>query len=839
MPAEGTYGSFGVEYQIDAREAVKAAKSFEQGLQRNQALVESIAKSLPEIGKQAGNVFRKHVLPFFIPDLSLGKKIIQAPVKAIKKLMSRGETLLGVAAIGDTAYLQDQLQKLNTTVFSGRENIKKLSKSVLDLSISMNISQDTTIEAIGSLGRYGKALIHNEELINKQTKTVLRSAIMMQDAWNLSIDEGIQLQVTLTKEFGLSIPEMNKYIGRMKSLADATGQTMAEITALFREVKTLTAILRPENRASFTKGLTETVSQLESMQINLRDLAFEFVDIQNPILAADKIWKFSFLGISPEEAKTPLIALRKIAQNIKTMDLGQLEALGVLSRDQIVNLQELNALSEKDFQLRLKEVNLEKDWNKARSTLIDSTKRIGRAMRGMWRGALLPLVNSMAKLMNLTAGVVEGFAKMINIISKFTYGVGGPALAFISAFLIQWGLMVLKFKIIKKAIEGVGLLISSYAGHTDIVIKFTDAINRLHKFLALSPFSRAFKYILAPFKLIKDSFVFIIEKFAPVKGALGTLGKSFGFFGKVLGAFSTVLIVFSLIKESIIFTVIIFKGLVKVVSLVVNKIKDMFSVFKPKDTKRISGFFSVIFNWLKRMGPIIKIISIVLGAAMLFNPVTAAIFGVITAINIIVMNWGVLTDSFKSGLVQMGKGFIKLGKVILKALLAPFQILFHMASGIFHLVSLKPGKALASFKKAFFMPTAIAGETIEAFGDIAVGLGKTVKAAVTDGVIDANKKEEARKRGAIDIPRFNLIGLRSGQQLAFIAETKKTNDLIKQHIAATENGTAETNRSIKENATKVSVSQKRVVQSDLGTATFNGAIDVREEKTTGSNILFN
>lgn len=754
---EGSYGAMGVEFYLDDTEAKKAVRHFGNTIEKTQDSFDKFLDSLVPVAREVGKI-TKTVL-----DLPRKTAKMLDPVKGSRNLGNRATGLAGGLMFGDTAMLQKELAELSTVALAGVENVGRLQREVLDLRAALNITTGEAAEAIAVLSDYGRALTTNGVLLNTYSKKVLKDAIKMQKAWGLSLEEGIKLHADLRVDMGRSFKYNKRYIEGMRGLAEATGLAVDKIAALRSELRELSIIINDKNlRTLFIEGGMVAGAQLERYGIDASNWISKLSDMMSPITAADVAPMLSMMGISPGDPKIAEDMLGTLRNGAKMLNLYTAEqkiALG-FSRQELVEMERLAKLKDEDFKLLQKRVRLDRDWNKIRSTLIESSIRIGNALRDVFREGLMPIVTVLGSVLSLVAKLLEGFASLISVLSKYTFGLGPLFLLLLAKKAIFLGVLNAQLFLVTKAFKGLSIVVGLFSKQAG---------------LAMLTLSKKYAVFIAGIQKIYGNFMITFTK--TMNMAITGVTKVMKDNPLIMAIMGAIVVMTALERKFKTFSKLL--GIHKEETYKVAEEMNRWEQFTDKMSRTL-GFLIPI------------IIAAGLAFKMGFGPWGAVIAGITAGIVWFIEKWDEMTGSVQSGIKAIGDGFIRLVKGLYKVFTALNKLVMwwleplqHLATGLWKLIKLDFKGAMASFGAAIGSGVdnyidgikGLVDSLSEVFGagvDISKGGYQAIAGAIKDGIIKADKDKED-----IDIHSLlqNITGMYSGRQIAYVDQSGKSHSL--------------------------------------------------------------
>lgn len=752
---EGSYGALGVQFYLDDTEARKAVRNFGNTIEKQQGAFDRFLDKIVPVAREAGKVTKMA--------LDMPRRTANAvnPVRGAGKLGSYGAGIAAGVMFGDTALLQQQLTDLNKVVIATSGSSNSLQREVLDLRAALNITTTESVEGIAALSQYGRTFTDNGVLMNDYSRNVLKDAIKMQKAWGVSMEDGIQLHESLRISVGKDFKANKKYIESMRGIAEATGVSLSRLSALRKEMEELSMFMNDsKTRASFTESGMLAGAQLERYGIDAANWTEKLAKSQNPMTYGENASMLSMMDIAPGDPKVAedmLGTLRRGAKLLENYSNSQKLIMGFTTRE-LYDLEKLTELRDEDFKIIQKQISLDKDWNKARGTLIESSLRLGNAFRDIYREAIMPFVKIMSGFINVLADAAEALAKLMNIISKYTFGIGPVFVVLIVQLITLMTALNLSVLPVKLAFKGLSMVLLELGTIFPMVAKGTNMLSVA--MLGLGKFTTAGLTLLS------------------------------GFYGSVMKNFIEVT---RFVTKT---TLSVVKG-----NPIIQLILAAIIIIGVLETKlhMFSKLFENIGNWFTKafapMAPFIDkatrslgfLIPMLIAAGMAFTlgfgPIGAVISGITAGIIWFIENWDNMTSSVQNGIKQMGDGFVKLavglGQVfmgILKMSFAWIAPMSHIIKGMGAVMAQDWDGAKREF--GMVMGSGIAAQLSgvkdivagmqKAFGggvQIAKGGYNTIAGAVKDGVLKADKAKALPDASAF---LQNITGMYSGQQVAYV-----------------------------------------------------------------------
>ncbi len=451
------------------------------------------------------------------------------------------------AAVTDLALMDTRFARLNKTANFGVKTYVELMAISMKLSNELGVMTGVTEEALAALSEYGKNILTTEKGLTKNTKAVLKNAIMMEKAWNVSLAESISLFDDLNKHLGLTPRASKKYVEGLKAVSKATGTAIQELMELSKQLIASSKALRGFINEKTLKDSTRYAGLLKQMGGEYGTIFQIWEDLQAPQTIGNWAELLGFMGMDPMTAAAGNMKDLglQIGRTLKTMDSpvlkAQLNQLGL----NFLQQQALIEAYEKRGELEKGSVDLTKDYNEVMGTLSKTFKRILIAGRKFYMFALIPIIKGLNLILTPIAIVAENFITLFGKMPgwiRLATGLG-LALALVGKPLLVIGKSVLSLikllPILGIATGPILLIVGALTALAGAIIwvkknwsefgdSFMSGISRMWK--GMKKFGEGIlDYFTFPFRQLKQTMSSLIGAFKAVlegdlKGAMKALG---------------------------------------------------------------------------------------------------------------------------------------------------------------------------------------------------------------------------------------------------------------------------------------------------------------------------
>ena len=393
-----------------------------------------------------------------------------------------------VAAAADIAILETKFAQLNKTANFGVKSYRELFEVSVEVSNSLGLVTNAGLEATEALSQYGKTILRDQGITSEFTKETLKTALMMETAWNIALSDSIELLDDLYRFLGLNVRQGRKFIEGMKSISDTTGVAIKELMDLNKRLIATSRAMRGFVDQGFLQDSQEFAGLLQQLGGDFTEVFTIWQDLQAPQTLGNWAEMLGVLGIDPMTAAAGSIKDLglEIGRTLAIMDSpvlkAQLNQLGL-------NFLQQEALIEayrRGGEITKNNSDITKDFNEIMATNSKAFKRIFVAARKFYMLALIPIMRVINPIIRGIANFSESLITLFDNTGDTTKSLIGLG----AAFLFIGGPLIRIFGILTKMTGVWGLISKSAIGAFKLIMPGIGALK-----LAVTGVGKGFMFL--------------------------------------------------------------------------------------------------------------------------------------------------------------------------------------------------------------------------------------------------------------------------------------------------------------------------------------------------------